>query len=487
MFDAIRNNKKIIQIVLALIVLPFAFWGVESYVSNAGGGGEAATVGGSPVSVGEFQQALREHQDRLRPALDGQVDPAILDNPQLRAEIIERLAQERLFSLFADKARLTTSNEQLAQLIASEPSLQEKGQFSPQRYQALVAAQGMNEAMFEARLRKNLTLQQAPMAVGATISGPVASGRWLAGQLEEREIAEILHRPESYTASVKITSEAIAAYYDINKKQFEIPEQVRAEYVVLDGTAKVDQAAKYAEIAEGFSNAVYEQADSLEPAAKKYGLTIKKSDWLSRGATAQPGSLFSNAKLMTALFSEDAIKNKRNTEAIELGAEGIVSARVLEHRPATLQPLETVSAAIGKRLAHQEAAKLALKAGEETLARLNKNDSVNLVWGTPRSVQRSFAPNLSKDAVRVVFQVAATTLPTYVGVPLPGSEGYALYRISKVTPYAVAEGSAPPEKAKALQGQYARLVAEEEFAAWTAVLRNRYPVEINKKILEVGK
>ncbi|MDP2752723.1 MAG: SurA N-terminal domain-containing protein [Rhodocyclaceae bacterium] len=485
MFDAIRNNKIIIQFVLALIVLPFAFWGVESYVSNAGGG-DAATVGGSPISAEEFQQALREHQDRLRPALDGQVDPAILDNPKLREEIIERLAQERMFALYADKARLMTSNEQLAQLIASEPSLQENGQFSPQRYQALVAAQGMNEAMFEARLRKNLTLQQAPMAIGATVSGPTASERWLVGQLEEREISEVLHRPESKMASVKITPEAIAAYFEANK--FEIPEQVRAEYVVLDGTAKVDQAAKYAEIAEGFSNAVYEQSDSLEPAAKKYGLTIKKSDWLSRGAPVdvKTGSPFSNAKLMAALFSEEAIKNKRNTEAIELGAEGIVSARVVEHRPATVQPLETVSAAIEKRLARQEAAQLTLKAGEENLARLNKGDSVNLVWGTQRTVQRSFAPNLSKDAVRAVFQVAAEKLPAYAGVPLPGGEGYALYRISKAKPYVIESGE-PSASAKALRGQYARLVAEEEFAAWTAILRDRYPVEINKKMLEVGK
>ena len=45
MFDAVRNNKRIVQVFLALIMLPFAFFGVDSYMRNDGMGGDVATIG----------------------------------------------------------------------------------------------------------------------------------------------------------------------------------------------------------------------------------------------------------------------------------------------------------------------------------------------------------------------------------------------------------------------------------------------------------
>jgi peptidyl-prolyl cis-trans isomerase D len=69
MFDAVRNNKKVVQVFLVMITLPFAFFGVESYVKNAGNSDGVATVGGTAIQMGEFQQALREQQERMRGAM----------------------------------------------------------------------------------------------------------------------------------------------------------------------------------------------------------------------------------------------------------------------------------------------------------------------------------------------------------------------------------------------------------------------------------
>ncbi|MDP2809441.1 MAG: SurA N-terminal domain-containing protein [Rhodocyclaceae bacterium] len=629
MFDAIRNNKKIIQIVLALIILPFAFFGMDSLVRNAGSDNDAASVGGSKITAQEFQQALREQQERMRPVLGGRVDPALLDNTELRRSVLDGLVSQRLTGLHAVKSRLSVSDDMLVRFIASAPSLQENGKFSPHRYEMLVTAQGMSKEMFEARLRQDLAMQQALMAVSdATVTGQAAAGRWLGAQLEEREISEVVLRPEPYVDRVKVTAEAVKTFYEANRKQFETPEQLRAEYLVLDRQKLLEQAVisdaevkswyqanadryrqaeerrashilitakkgapeaedkaahakaeevlaqvkkspgdfarlarqhsqdpgsaekggdldwmgrgmmvkpfekatfalkegqvsdvvrsdfgfhiirltgvrpersrpleevrgeiaaelrqqwaarKHAEIAEGFFNIVYEQADSLKPAAEKYKLAVQQSDWLARGgAAAEP---FVNAKLMAALFSDDAIKNKRNTEAVEVAPNVLVSARVLEHRPAAMQPLETVSAAIEKMLVRQEAAKLAARDGEEKLARLIKGESVGLAWGAARTVSRAFASNLPQEVVRAIFKADAAKIPAHAGVPVPG--GYALYRISQVKPHAI--GGEEPPRAKSVRNQYARLIAEEEFAAWLAVLKNRYPVEINQAALE---
>ena len=234
MFDSVRSNKKVVQIILALIVLPFAFWGVESYIRNSGGSNASvASVGGSTISQSEFQQSLREQQDRLRPTLGGR-DPALLDSPEIRRAVLDNLVQRRLLSLYAAKSNLSISNDQLATVIASVPQLQEDGKFSPQRYEALIAAQGMSKAMFENNVRHDLVIQQAMTAVGAaSVSSKTAADRWLALQLEEREVSDAALRPDAFLSRVKVTPEAIKTYYDANIKKFELPEQVHAEYLVL--------------------------------------------------------------------------------------------------------------------------------------------------------------------------------------------------------------------------------------------------------------
>ncbi len=628
MFDIVRNNPKVAQIILALITVPFALWGMESYLRDSGGSSDAAKVGGSKISTGEFQQALREQQDRLRPALGGR-DPAMLDSPELRRAVLDNLVQRRLLSLHASKSNMSVSNEQLARFIAAVPQLQENGQFSPQRYEALIASQNMSKAMFEYNVRQDMTVQQGIAAVAnASLVGKSASDQWVGMQLEEREISEAALRPELFSAQVKVTPEAIKAFYEANLKKFELPEQLRIEYLVLsrdklgeqitvtdddikawyqshadrykqpeerrashvliaankDAPAEQIKAAeakaadvagqarkapgdfaklakqysqdpgsaekggdldwfargamvkpfeeavfslkegqvsdvvrsdfgfhvikltgvrpergraldevkgeiaaelkaqaaakKYLESAEGFSNTVYEQADSLKPAAEKFKLTIQQSDWLVKGAAAQ-GPL-ANPKLIAAVFSEDAIKNKRNTEAVEVAPNVLVAAHVLEHKPAAQQSLETVTPTIEKFLAHQEAIKLVAKEGEQRLAQLNKGEKTDVIWSAARTVTRAGAPNMTPDAVRAVFKADAAKLPAFVGVATP--IGYSLFRVAKVKPFVAGTDEKP--QAQALRAQYARLVAEEELLAWVAALKDKYPVEINKAAIE---
>jgi peptidyl-prolyl cis-trans isomerase D len=628
MFDSVRNNKKVVQIILALIILPFAFWGVDSYIRNTGDGGDVASVGGSKISVGEFQQSLREQQDKLRPALGGR-DPAMLDSPELRRAVLDSLIERRLLGIHATKAHLTVSDEMLAHFIASAPSLQVDGKFSPERYEAVIASQNMSKQMFEHKLRQDLIMQQALAAVAeASVAGGAATNGWLGAQLEEREISEAVLRPEKYLGQVKIGSDAVKAYYEANRKRFELPEQLRAEYVVLsrdklaeqmtvgdedikawygshsdryrqaeerrashiliavpkgagaDATKAAEaqaaeilaqlrkspddfarlakqhsqdpgsganggdlgwfgrgamvkpfeeavfglkegqisdivksdfglhvirltgvhaertrpleevkgeivaelkaQAAgkKYAELAETFSNTVYEQADSLAPAAEKFKLAVQKTDWLVKGG--EGSGPFANAKLIAAVFSDDAVKNKRNTDAVEISPNVLVSARVLEHKPASQQSLEAVAPTIEKLLATQEAVKLAVRDGEEKLAQFGKGGKDDIAWSPARSVSRAVAANVPPEAVRAVFAADASKLPAYAGVALPG--GYVLFRIAKVKPYVAGAEETP--QAKALRAQYARLVAEEELLGWLATLQGRYPVEINRVALE---
>jgi len=634
MFDYIRNNKRIVQIFLALITLPFAFWGVESYVRNAGGGNDVANVGGSKISQQELLQAVRDQQARMRQQFGREIPAEMLDTPAIRRSVLESLINQRVMALHASKSRMVIGDAQLGATIQSIPAFQEGGKFSRQLYDSYVGSQNMNQAQFEQRLRMDLSVQQSLSAVreGRVVTRE-GGNRWIAALQDEREISEFTFKPEQFAAQVQPSAGALKTYYEANLKAFETPEQLRAEYLVLSqdllaaqitvsdeevnsqyqsqinrykqgeerrashilllagkdasaetlkatqakaegilqqlkkapaefaslakqysqdpGSAEkggdlnwfghgmmvkpfedavfalkedelsgivrsdfgfhiikltgvkaeharplqevraeiVDEvkrqgaAKKYAELAEAFGNTVYEQSDSLKPAADKFKLPLQQGPWISRGASVSnpAANPFDNQKLLAALFSDDAVKNKRNTDAIEVTPKTLVAARVLEHKAAALQPLEAVKADIETRLVREEALKLAQKEGEAALAKLVKGEQLPLAWGAPRGVSRVNASGLAAPTLRAVFATSVAKLPAYVGVAATGG-GYVLYRIGQVKPFVA--GAEDDARTKSLRDQYASIVADEEFSAWLAALRLRYPVEINKAILE---
>jgi peptidyl-prolyl cis-trans isomerase D len=236
----------------------------------------------------------------------------------------------------------------------------------------------------------------------------------------------------------------------------------------------------YAELAEGFANIVYEQSDSLKPAAEKYGLTIQASEWIAKGG--QSVAPFTSPKLLQTIFSDDAIKSKRNTEAVDVGGNTLVSARVAEYRPAALEPLESVSNAIEKVLTREFAITQAGTVGQAHLDKLKKGEKVNLTWSAVRPLSRMHAPNLSAEARNAIFSVSTKKLPAYVGANAPG--GFALYRIDSVKPFDSAAGGDVASRSQALRQHYGQVIAQEDLMGWLAALRQRYPVTINTAALE---
>lgn len=623
MFDAVRNNKRIVQIFLALITLPFAFFGLESYVRNAGDDNHLARIGDIKITQQQFEQALREQQERLRSSM-GQVDPALLNTPEARKAVLNDLVNQRLLVLEASKQHLLASDQAIRQTISSIDAFKAEGKFSRERYEAALRAQGMSPAGFEAQLRQDITLQQLAGALGQSglVSRTVAE-RVLALQMEKRDVQEYRLTPDAFLDKVVLPEGAANKYYEENGKRFDLPEQARAEYVVLsmneigaqlvvtdaelkawyDGhqerfkqpeerrashilisLEKTDKAnarakaeallaeirktpaafaelakknsqdpgsaakggdlgffgrgmmvkpfedvafklgeneisdlvesdfgfhiikvtgihaskqkplaevkgeieeelkktaasRKFAEAAEAFSNMVYEQSDSLKPVADKFKLKVRQSDWLGRKPVAVNGPL-ANEKLLAALFSEDAVKNRRNTEAVEIGTNTLLAARVVDYKPQTRQPLENVKSGIETLLKRQEAQLLAKKEGEARLALLKKGED-KLSWGAARSVSRLDPRLIPQEAIAPVFKLEAAKLPAYTGVELPDA-GYALFKLAKVD-----SGEKIDEaRRKLMLQQLATLSNQEEVQVYLAALRSRHQVQINQVALE---
>ena len=241
---------------------------------------------------------------------------------------------------------------------------------------------------------------------------------------------------------------------------------------------KTRAARRFNEAADAFRDLVYEQADSLKPAAERFKLAVQASGWIAKTASQELGAL-DNPKLLAALFSPDALQNKRNTDAIEVAPATLVAARVVEHQPAAQRSLDEVKKDLTEALRQREALTLAQKDGMAKMEQLRKGAVAGLAWSAPRTVSRRDPKGLPPNLLRQVVAADAAKLPAYVGVPTEA--GYILLRISKVTEAEESERSADAEqRATAMTGS-------AQFQAYVASLRSRADVEVKPAKLEEKK
>ena len=262
-----------------------------------------------------------------------------------------------------------------------------------------------------------------------------------------------------------------------DKKPFEA---VRAS--IEDDVRQQLAVKRWAEAAEQFTNLVYEQSDSLQPVIDKLKLDKRNALVQRQPAPGASGPLAS-VKLLETVFGNDAIKNKRNTEAVEVGTNQLASARIVGHQPARVLPLAEVRDAVRQRLVATQAEALARKEGEARLAQLkadpaNASTASNGALGEALTVSRATPQGLARPALEAVLAADASKLPALIGVALPG-QGYFVARIDKLLPREL-----KPEENQALQAQVGQAWARAEAEAYYQGLRARYKVE--KKVDPLG-
>jgi len=234
--------------------------------------------------------------------------------------------------------------------------------------------------------------------------------------------------------------------------------------------------AAFAEKAEGFSNTVYEQSGSLEPAAKAFGGQVQHSDWVTREEVAK---FFKNDKIMEIVFSQESLKDRRNTEAVEVSPNNLVSARVIDYKPSAPRSFDDVKAGIEDLLKLEAASKLAIAKGEAALKSLSTGaDVADIGWIPEVSVDRKNAQGLTQLAMTQIFKTDVSKLPAYSGLA-DSKQGYLLVKVIDVdTSLATDE-----EAAKTAKAELNTVLAAEYLASYKQSLREKAKVKVNQKLL----
>lgn len=241
----------------------------------------------------------------------------------------------------------------------------------------------------------------------------------------------------------------------------------------IESDLKAQQAkVKYAELAESFTNGVYEQSDSLKPVADRLKLEIKTASNLTRQAAPGATGILTNPKLLAAIFNADSIDKKRNTEAVEAGGNQMVAARVTQYSPAKTLDFADVKSVVKDRVIAQRAVELAKKEGEGKLAAW-KSNAAGATFAPAVTVSRDQSQNMPVQILDAALRADGAALPQMSGVDL-GAQGYAIVKVISVVPR-----PAPPEaSAKQEQVQYSQAWGNAEGLAYYNLLKERHKAQI---------
>ncbi len=470
MFDFVHEKKRFVQIVLALIILPFAFWGVDSY-RKSGGGEPLATVNGEKISQQEFDNALRQQQDRMRESMGEKFDQVMLDQPEVKNSVLENLVSQRLLISQARAAGLTVSDEQVAQVITGIESFQKDGKFDKQRYATALSRQNMSPLTFEARVRQDMGMRQ--MIDTYTQSGYASNA--IADSLirlneQQRVISMAEVTLDPFLKQVTVDEAAVKNYYEKNSNEFQALEQARVEYVTFAAEALQSQMAVddaeikkyYDEHQPEFGTQEQRQAAHIlisaaaqAPEADKQAAKVKAEQVLQQvnkspakfaelakqhsqdpGSAANGGDLGLFGRGMMVKPFDDAVFQLKPGEISGLVQSefGFHIIKLLAVKPAKTLALEEAKSTIAQKLKQQKAndkfAELAekfsntvyeqsdtLKPAAELVkmpvqqsAWLNKGQAGNPPW-TDKALQAVFAKEVVKDKRNsAAVEVAPNTL-----------------------------------------------------------------------------
>ena len=325
MLEVIRAHSKgwMAKLILTLITVPFALFGIDAYLKDAGAGASVAKVDGATISVQEYRNAMQSLRDRLQK--ENPKDIGALDSPEVKQSVLDRLINTRLLNAEVVHSNFKVTNEQLAQFITSLPEFQQGGKFSQEVYDKLLSQNQMTPSQFENKMRGELLLQQARDGIPSlAFTAPAVENAILNVEHQQREVSVAEIKTADFISQVKVDPSEIQAYYDKHKDKFKVPEQVKLEFVMMSANTLIPKMQTTEEEAKKFYN---------ENAAKFQGNEQRHASHILIGvsATATPEAkaeakkkaeqVLAEVKKSPAKFAELAKKYSQDPGSAEKGGD----------------------------------------------------------------------------------------------------------------------------------------------------------------------
>jgi peptidyl-prolyl cis-trans isomerase D len=242
MLQAIRNKLHGWPsiVILGICVFAISFFGIESYFSSRTDT-YVAMVGKHEISQQQFQERMNQLRQRAMAQQGDHFDPTIFEQPEAKRQILNQLIDEQLLLQANDKLGMRVSDVAIRDLIGGIQAFQVNGQFDPNTYRAMLAAQNKTPAMFENDVRSSLETSLLPDAIAAGAFVTDADmDRYLALRTQRRDLRWFA-LPRPALTDTEVTDAQLEAFYKDHQADFMNPEQVSLKFIEVNGAdLKID-------------------------------------------------------------------------------------------------------------------------------------------------------------------------------------------------------------------------------------------------------
>lgn len=232
MLDKIRNStdSKLAKIILGIIIVPFALFGIDSYLSSVGSNVYIAKVNGVDISAQQYQNTEAMIRDQMS---DPNTDPALFDSPEFKKAVLDNIISTELMNQSIDKNGFVISDEQLGAYIVGMPDFQENGKFSQERYDQIVQYNNLTPKKLEDKIRNQMATQQAKDSLNRLIYVPTEITQPLVNlAYQKRDISLHEIKLDDYKKKIKPSDEDVKTFYDENTSNFIMPDRVKIEFLI---------------------------------------------------------------------------------------------------------------------------------------------------------------------------------------------------------------------------------------------------------------
>jgi peptidyl-prolyl cis-trans isomerase D len=391
MLQSIRDRTQgwIAGIIISILILSFALWGIHSYLAGSGASNRVAKVNGVEITHAQLSAAYERMRRQLQYQYGAYQIPQQAEEG-LKDRALQSLINSQILKQASIDQNYRVSSNQVDNYLFGMPELQENGHFSNAKFQ-----QVLNNTLFSAQefldlISATLLMEQPRIGIifsSFALPDEVSSTMALIGQTRNIEYGVIPFQRFANQA-MNISEEKINEYYQQHENDFKTPEQVSLEYLELSlkeiktnistkDKAQRDQQAqeKYSDVKEKLANLTYEHPESLEAASKELKMPIKTTGLFTIDKGGK--DISENNSIRSMAFSNDVLNLQNNSDVLQLTPDSVVVIRVKTHNPAALLPLSTVKNQILEKLKAVEAESQATKAIEEINQKLNSGTPIS--------------------------------------------------------------------------------------------------------------
>ncbi|OGT89803.1 MAG: hypothetical protein A2286_09515 [Gammaproteobacteria bacterium RIFOXYA12_FULL_61_12] len=235
MLQTIRERAQgwIAWVIVILITIPFALWGIQEYM-GIGGEAVAAKVNGANISERELDAGFQRFRTQLREQLGASYKAGLIDDKLLKGQVLNSMVRSELLIQTARDQNMQASDAMVQQAIASIPAFQKAGKFDYPSYEQGLRLQGLTPDLFFQRMRGNLVVEQLSQSIKETeFSTRSEVETYVRLKNQKRDLSYLLFPVEAGISADKVEEAAVKAYYEDHKDAYMTPERVKLEYIEL--------------------------------------------------------------------------------------------------------------------------------------------------------------------------------------------------------------------------------------------------------------